>query len=60
MVRYRDRQELISLAEALEGQLTATVHGSDADLAQYTDLMYILERKAGRLIVNGFPTGVEV
>jgi alpha-ketoglutaric semialdehyde dehydrogenase len=60
VVRYADRQELITLAAALEGQLTASVHGSGADLAGFADLMDILERKAGRLIVNGFPTGVEV
>jgi NADP-dependent aldehyde dehydrogenase len=60
VVRYADRQELIWLAAALEGQLTAAVHGSVADLAESTDLIDILERKAGRLIVNGFPTGVEV
>jgi len=60
LVRYADRQELIALAAALEGQLTATVHGSDAELAGFGDLIDILERKAGRVIVNGFPTGVEV
>src|SRR4030095_11143685 len=45
---------------SLSGQLTATVHGTPADLAQAGPLLRILERKAGRLIVNGFPTGVEV
>ena len=51
---------MIALAHALEGQLTATLHGSDADIAVFADLVDILERKAGRLIVNGYPTGVEV
>ena len=60
IVRYADRQELIALAYALEGQLTATLHGSEADLADFADLVGILERKAGRLVVNGYPTGVEV
>jgi NADP-dependent aldehyde dehydrogenase len=60
IVRYADGQGLVGLAAALEGQLTAAVHGSSADLAEAGDLMDILERKAGRLIVNGFPTGVEV
>jgi NADP-dependent aldehyde dehydrogenase len=60
IVRYADRQELIALAYSLEGQLTATLHGSDADLADFADLVGILERKAGRLVVNGYPTGVEV
>jgi 2,5-dioxopentanoate dehydrogenase len=52
--------ELEEVAEGLEGQLTATVHGTAADLEQAASLVRRLERKAGRLIVNGFPTGVEV
>jgi len=60
VVRYSDREELIALTKALEGQLTATLQGSDADIAANADLIAILERKAGRLLVNGFPTGVEV
>jgi NADP-dependent aldehyde dehydrogenase len=60
IVRYADRKEMIALAKVLEGQLTATLHGTDADLASFGDLIDILVRKAGRLIVNGFPTGVEV
>ncbi len=60
VIRYESREELLMLARSLEGQLTATLHGSDADLAAFADLIWILERKAGRLVVNGFPTGVEV
>jgi len=60
IVRYESREELLALARGLEGQLTATLHGTDADLSGYSDLISILEGKAGRLIVNGYPTGVEV
>ena len=60
VIRYASREELTALAHALEGQLTATLHGTEADIADHADLIAILERKAGRLIVNGFPTGVEV
>jgi NADP-dependent aldehyde dehydrogenase len=60
VIRYDNREELLELARSLEGQLTATLHGSERDLAEFADLVAILERKAGRLIVNGFPTGVEV
>ena len=60
VIRYDSREELLELARSLEGQLTATLHGSERDLAAFADLVAILERKAGRLIVNGFPTGVEV
>jgi len=52
--------ELEKAAEGLEGQLTATVHGTAEDLKQAASLLRMLERKAGRLIINGFPTGVEV
>jgi alpha-ketoglutaric semialdehyde dehydrogenase len=52
--------EVEEVARGLEGQLTATVHGNTADLAQAKTLLDILEQKAGRLIINGFPTGVEV
>jgi len=53
-------EELETVARKLEGQLTATVHGSPEDLAASGPLLKILEQKAGRLIINGFPTGVEV
>lgn len=52
--------EIHLVAESLEGQLTATVHGTDDELTGNTLLISLLERKAGRLILNGFPTGVEV
>ena len=60
IIRYKDEPELLALAEALEGQLTATLQGTESDLVAHAGLIEILERKAGRLIVNGFPTGVEV
>ena len=60
VVRCGSREELEAVARQLEGQLTATIHGTAADLEQYAWLVSILERKAGRLLVNGFPTGVEV
>jgi len=52
--------ELEEAARHLEGQLTATLHGATTDLEQAGPLLRILERKAGRLLINGFPTGVEV
>ena len=52
--------EMEEIAAELEGQLTATVHGTPGELAKAAALLRILERKAGRLIINGFPTGVEV
>lgn len=52
--------EFHACATALEGQLTATLHGTAADLADARPLLAMLERKAGRIVINGFPTGVEV
>jgi len=60
LIRYRSRAEMLELARGLEGQLTATLQGTEADLSGHADLIGVLERKAGRLVVNGFPTGVEV
>lgn len=52
--------ELTACARALDGQLTATLHGTTAELAAARPLISVLEQKAGRVLVNGFPTGVEV
>jgi NADP-dependent aldehyde dehydrogenase len=60
MVNARTFTDLVRVAHQLEGQLTATIHGTAEDLANAADLLAILERKAGRLLINGFPTGVEV
>jgi NADP-dependent aldehyde dehydrogenase len=60
LVEARERSELIALAESIEGHLTCTVHGTATDLAEFSDLVEILQEKCGRLIFNGFPTGVEV
>ncbi len=54
------RQEMEQIARNLEGHLTATIHGTAEDLRDYDWLVSILENKAGRLIFNGYPTGVEV
>ena len=54
------KNQLMELVNALEGQLTITVHGSEDDLNANQDLIRLLETKAGRLVFNGFPTGVEV
>ena len=52
--------ELATCATKLEGQLTATIQGNAADLAGARPLLAALEQIAGRIVVNGFPTGVEV
>jgi len=60
VVRARNLEELLHVAEHLEGQLTATLQLEDADHDAARRLLPILERKAGRILANGFPTGVEV
>ncbi|WP_299724083.1 aldehyde dehydrogenase (NADP(+)) [uncultured Tateyamaria sp.] len=60
LVIASDMDEMRSVARALGGQLTCTLHLDDADTRDAQSLMPILERKAGRLLANGFPTGVEV
>ena len=53
-------EELFQVAESLHGQLTCTMHMESSDTEIARRLLTIAERKAGRVIVNGFPTGVEV
>jgi 2,5-dioxopentanoate dehydrogenase len=60
VVGYQDRKQLLAVAEQMEGHLTATIQGDESQLAEYADLIEILTRKVGRLILNAYPTGVEV
>jgi NADP-dependent aldehyde dehydrogenase len=60
IVRVRDFDKMQVIARSLEGQLTCTLHIDGADTDHARALMPVLERKAGRILTNGFPTGVEV
>lgn len=60
IVRCGESTELEEFAAQLDGSLTATIHGTEADLANHSGLVSILEKKVGRLIFNGYPTGIEV
>jgi NADP-dependent aldehyde dehydrogenase len=60
LVACRDMAEMLAVAERLEGQLTATLQMADGDHQAVRGLLPILERKVGRILANGFPTGVEV
>ena len=60
IVRYKDAEDLAAAARTLEGQLTASVWLADGDQATAAALVPVLEGKVGRIIVNGWPTGVEV
>lgn len=58
VVTYDDESQLPELAETFEGQLTATIHGTDS--CQVEALVEVLARKAGRVVWNQWPTGVSV
>jgi NADP-dependent aldehyde dehydrogenase len=60
LIECSGTDELIAVAKYLNGQLTATIHLAEQDTELARVLVPILERKAGRVLVNGFPTGVEV
>ncbi|ACM37824.1 MULTISPECIES: aldehyde dehydrogenase (NADP(+)) [Rhizobium/Agrobacterium group] len=59
-VTVKDEDEMVGIAESLVGQLTTTLQMDDADAQIARKLLPILERKSGRVLANGFPTGVEV
>jgi NADP-dependent aldehyde dehydrogenase len=59
-VKAENKNELLEAAKNLGGHLTATVHADSTDLKNYKELLEILDNKVGRLIINGYPTGVEV
>ncbi|MGU3576575.1 aldehyde dehydrogenase (NADP(+)), partial [Brucellaceae bacterium C25G] len=60
VVRVKSLDDMVHLAKGFDGQLTATLHMDADDAESAKKLLPILERKAGRVLANGFPTGVEV
>lgn len=60
LIQYGENDELVAAAEKLHGHLTATIHGTEEDIANAGDLIRVLEAKVGRILFNGYPTGVEV
>lgn len=60
IIRCQDETELRAVLSGLEGQLTATIHMDEGDTALARRLLPLLERKVGRILANGWPTGVEV
>ncbi len=60
VIRCADADEMATVAAGLEGQLTATVHADESDHGEAGKLLPTLETKVGRILFNGWPTGVEV
>ena len=60
VVKCRDAADILAVVTALRGQLTGTVHAAGDELARHRALMDLLSEKVGRIVINGYPTGVEV
>jgi NADP-dependent aldehyde dehydrogenase len=60
VIRASDTAQMLAIARSLQGQLTATLHLDAGDHALAAEFLPILQRKAGRVLANGYPTGVEV
>jgi NADP-dependent aldehyde dehydrogenase len=60
LVQYGEPRDLVDIAQRLHGHLTATIHGTEEDLRSAAELIRVLETKVGRILFNGYPTGVEV
>lgn len=60
VIRCGSRDELYRAVTSLRGQLTGTIHGETDEIAEFADLVDLLSERAGRVLINGFPTGVEV
>ncbi|WP_323816411.1 aldehyde dehydrogenase (NADP(+)) [Cellvibrio sp. NN19] len=60
LVRCCDENDILRVLQKMEGQLTATIHFANSDMNFARTLLPVLERKAGRILANGWPTGVEV
>ncbi len=60
LVRYNGIEQALELARTMEGNLTATIHHAPGDEADVAKLVAALETRVGRIVFNGYPTGVEV
>ena len=60
VIEVKDKAQLIQALSSMNGQLTAALIADEADFTEFADVVPVLEEKAGRLLLNGYPTGVEV
>ena len=60
VIRAKNTEEVLEFGQRMSGSLTATLHGTSEDFDNHTQLQEILETHVGRLVFNGFPTGVEI
>lgn len=60
LVEADSAEEVLTIAQELKGQLTITIAGTAQDVQEHQDVFNVVKDKAGRLLFNGMPTGVEV
>lgn len=60
LINYSKKEQILEAARGLHGHLTATVHATEKDIVEFSELVAILENKVGRIIYNGYPTGLEL
>ncbi len=60
VITYSSEEQLIQIAQSIHGQLTCTIQGEEEEIKNYEDLLLYVSEKCGRLLFNGYPTGVEV
>lgn len=60
VIEVEDKAQLLQALSSMNGQLTASLIAEDQDLEEFAEVVPVLEEKAGRLLLNGYPTGVEV
>jgi 2,5-dioxopentanoate dehydrogenase len=60
LIRCQSAEEMEMIARRMPGSLTATLHGTVQDLVEHRGLVSILEERVGRIVFNGYPTGLEV
>ena len=60
VVKHATKKDLLEIVASLEGHLAAAVHGTAEDFEEFAEVIHLLEEKVGRIVCNGFPTGVEV
>ncbi len=60
VIEVEDKAQLLQALSSMNGQLTTSLIADESDLAEFADVVPVLEEKAGRLLLNGYPTGVEV
>jgi 2,5-dioxopentanoate dehydrogenase len=60
VVRHSTKRELFEIVTSLEGHLAAALYGTAEDFEEFAEVIHLLEQKVGRIVCNGFPTGVEV